>query len=207
MQGEIISLGRHKSKSLISSIHAWNETNTSYTSPPSPSQTHSDTRHMCSKAKRCILRILTVVILNVRLWRAPHTTCSSSSTHQQHITRRSSPITLATHTHTHTHTPSRPSSSRTATQQHFCFTSQTDEVYSCSQAFVQLQPPLQLEERGRPDVVRRSSGRQPPQNKNHMYEFLCRKIVTSSLHYQNQDQCLLFKLVPTNLKQTYCSGF
>lgn len=109
--------------------------------------------------------------------------------------------------HTHTHTPSRPSSSRTATQQHFCFTSQTDEAYSCSQAFVQIAATTQLEERGRPDVVRRSSGRQPPQNKNHMYEFLCRKIVTSSLHYQNQDQCLLFKLVPTNLKQTYCSGF
>lgn len=107
----------------------------------------------------------------------------------------------------HTHTPSRPSSSRTATQQHFCFTSQTDEAYSCSQAFVQIAATTQLEERGRPDVVRRSSGRQPPQNKNHMYEFLCRKIVTSSLHYQNQDQCLLFKLVPTNLKQTYCSGF
>ena len=204
MQGEIISLGRHKSKSLISSIHAWNETNTSYTSPPSPSQTHSDTRHMCSKAKRCILRILTVVILNVRLWRAPHTTCSSSSTHQQHITRRSSPITLATHTHTHRHAhPHREQrhSSISALQAKL-----TKSTVAHRRSF-RLQPPLQLEERGRPDVVRRSSGRQPPQNKNHMYEFLCRKIVTSSLHYQNQDQCLLFKLVPTNLKQTYCSGF
>eukprot|EP00970_Alexandrium_tamarense_P010603 scaffold2173_cov106-Alexandrium_tamarense.AAC.1 len=45
---------------------------------------------------------------------------------------------IVAHHARHTHTPSRPSSSRTATQQHFCFTSQTDEVYSCSQAFVQI---------------------------------------------------------------------
>jgi hypothetical protein len=110
----------------------------------------------------------------------------------------------ARHTHTHRHAhPHREQrhSSISALQAKL-----TKSTVAHRRSF-RLQPPLQLEERGRPDVVRRSSGRQPPQNKNHMYEFLCRKIVTSSLHYQNQDQCLLFTLAPTNLKQTYCSGF
>ena len=119
-----------------------------------------------------------------------------------HVDRRPS---RSPHTHTHTHRHAHPHREQRHSSISALQAKLTKSTVAHRRSF-RLQPPLQFEERGRPDVVRRSFG-QPPQNKNQMYEFLCRKIVTSSLHYQNQDQCLLFKLAPTNLKQTYCSGF
>eukprot|EP00970_Alexandrium_tamarense_P010602 scaffold2172_cov165-Alexandrium_tamarense.AAC.1 len=71
----------------------------------------------------------------------------------------------ARHTHTHRHAhPHREQrhSSISALQAKL-----TKSTVAHRRSF-RLQPPLQLEERGRPDVVRRSSGRQPPQNKNHI---------------------------------------